>query len=213
MVAYFCPPPFMRSASVVPFGITLAGTSTAPSSTTSFNIDIGEPHSSRIVCIAFGLLTTAGAVVNSVTIAGISATILPRASGSNSSVCFAYAKVPSGVTAAVNITLSAAILGYHAAAWRVVGQNSDTPTASNSPAGGANASRSTSVSTLAGGIALAVSVARPGETTWSGATKAYNYTQSSQVTTYDGGRAPSESGGTVVIGVNPCQVVCSVAWR
>lgn len=155
MVAFFTPPPFMKSKT--PFAASVESTATITTSGTTqtiLGVPIGAPDSSRLVVIAFGY-QLAGSIT-SATIGGIAATIVANSVGTNACCAIIAALVPAGTTADVVINSSAAITsGLCYVAYRIVGSTGSAYSA-QSPAGGASATRTATINTALGGKAIAV---------------------------------------------------------
>lgn len=211
MVAFFCPAPFMKPTSAPIFDIALTGTVNIGTAA-SFTVDTGQPEANRIVCIVVGCLASSPPSVSAATIGGVAATVVFSSTGSQTATAMFYAKVPTGTSATVSITFSSARAGAYASAWRIVGQNSDTPTAFNAPAGGAAATRSATVNVLAGGGVIASVVSASATPTWSGITREYTFSDGSGGT-YQGGHATVQSDGNVTISATSARIVAAASWR
>lgn len=116
-------PPVSQSGS--PFSVTYLGTPAAietnAATHTYTGVSLGAEDPDRYISVAIVLLKAASVDPTSVTIAGISATILnPTGAGSWSTVFHAFAKVPTGTTGDIVVTLGGNIDASTIHVYRVI---------------------------------------------------------------------------------------------
>lgn len=161
MVAFLCPPPLVRQASVAALDVVFNGTSAvAPAAIThSHTVPIGSPSAGRIVLLSLHWFGIQVRTVQSVTINGVSATlVIPDGTGGGSSSGFCYAMVPNGTTATVVITFNIGASRSQVGSWSITGYSQGTPYAYSTPPGAAAAAAMTAtVSALSGGVVIFIS--------------------------------------------------------
>lgn len=118
MVAFFVPPPF-GNVIVPSLAFQASATAIGSGSTYTYNSQaIGPAAANRLVIVAVHSLQSAGArTISSVTVGGISATVIPgttftttTAHGDYDSALYA-ASVPTGTTANIVVTMSGSVTG------------------------------------------------------------------------------------------------------
>jgi len=145
-----------------PFDISYTATSDQGASTTyTFtSLAIGNPDSLRAIFV--GVTGANGGTVNSVTVGGISATQVVANTGTNFSLALWVAVVPTGTTANVVVTFAAGQARCAVQIVRMVGYNSLTPTDTDAPAGGGDASRTITIDAPANGGVMSFACGRGG---------------------------------------------------
>lgn len=150
--------------------------------------DFGAEDPSRAVVVAITALGSTSKTVSSVTIGGVSATIIRQQSDSDWTGAIAAAMVPTGATGDVDITLSGNASKVTVAVYRIIGLSSVTPKDSDSVA----ASSGLTVDTEPQGVLIALYTYSGsfGDTvSWSGASEDYD--------TFNGESAARMSGASI----------------
>lgn len=91
---------------------------------------LGAAAADRLILVGFGTRRGAATAISSVTIGGVTATLIQTQrsdSGVVVNVCLAYAVVPTGTTGDIVINWSATATRVRGGVWRAVGLNSSTP--------------------------------------------------------------------------------------
>lgn len=137
------------------------------------NVDIGVAHSTRRVVVAVASVST----ISSATIGGVSATIHIQV-GSGDQAGLISAVVPTGTTATISITFTAAGLMCGIGVYRLINETSGSPHATASDTTVATGVLSTTINVPTNGslfaVAKAFQKAGPLTFTWSGATERYD---------------------------------------
>lgn len=173
---------------------------TAQSTYTLSGMGIGTANTNRRVLVAIGIINIPVRTVTGVTIGGVSATELAQVSNAGGvTTAWYYADVPTGTTANVVITLDASASNCHAATYRLVGENSMTPTDTDTT-NGSGSSQSTTVTKTGQGVALSANtLSSSANSTWSNLTEDIdNNVLSAASAALDGGGSlsPSSSWGS-----------------
>jgi hypothetical protein len=136
---------------------------------------LGTETSDRFIVVAInGTPTATPRSVSSVTVGGVSASVVVTANSSGLTEMWQTAKVsnggPTGTSGTVVVTFSGSMFNAQIAVYAVKGAGSNTPTAT---ATDTSAPLSQSLSVPAGGVAIAGARAAvtPGDTTWGGLTE------------------------------------------
>ena len=140
---------------------------------------LGVADSDRVIAVGIhGRSGGAGGSISSVTIGGVSATII-QATESATKCGLAYASVPSGATGAIVVTFNTGQLGCTIGKWRVV-TGTPGPVSSNTATGVGAAPISFATTVPAGGFGIAVASAQAGTRafSWTNATERYDTDQS-----------------------------------
>jgi hypothetical protein len=146
-----------------------ASSSTDASSYTFSAESLGTADSDRYILVGIAARAASARTISSVTIGGVSATILIDHSSSLSLAGFAIAAVPSGTTGDVVVTFSGTMVRCAIAVYRLLGLGSTTPTDTGTDGG--VASLTTNLDINAGGAAFAVGHrAATGTPTWTNLT-------------------------------------------
>jgi hypothetical protein len=165
---------FPGAPSGAPTATFLQATSINSSSTTYTGQNLGTASSDRYIVVALAARLGGGAIVSSVTIAGVSATIIAQTNSGSNCVTLAMAAVPSGTSGDVSFTLSSggSLFRSLIAVFSVTGLSSATP---NATATTATNNGAMSVAIPANGIAIAAAMAfassGTGQFTWTNATE------------------------------------------
>lgn len=189
------------------------------SSYTFSNINIGAPDANRYVVVGFSASTgTASITISSVTIAGVTATLLEKAEysatlASRDSGIY-IAAVPTGTTATIVITFSGTMSRIGLNVYRLVGITSTTPQDTTVVTGAAGTVYDLSlVGTSAGFIIAQTMVQASTSYTWSGAIEDNDAAIESALT-HSSAHEITSSGGTYSItatsGNNTNNASCSV---
>lgn len=127
-----------------------------------------------IVVVGLAIYAALGTpAVSSVTIGGVTATVL-LTTGTNMGSFLAYALVPTGTTGDIVVTLGSGGSRCGVGIWRVYDQISNTPTDTDTPAGGADSARSVSIDVSAGGIIIAGASSGNASIAWTNATEGFD---------------------------------------
>lgn len=166
------------AAATTPFALDFVTSSTATdlSDLTTYtftSIPIGTADTNRIVIVAIAIGGVAR-TVSSATIGGIAASIAGTTTGTTAGTGMIYAKVPTGTTATISITLSGAANDCHIGVYRLVGQGSDTPFDTDAPAGGGTTTRTATLDVPAGGAVVACMGNGGSNVAWTNATEDYD---------------------------------------
>lgn len=157
---------------------TIVGSTSGLSSYTLSAVPIGTASSSRYVVIAMSakFLGTTAASISTLTIGGVSATIVTTATGTGSNIAtttLAYALVPTGTTADIVVTYSRAALRCAAAVWTISGSGTISVDTSNQFGGSANPSPTATLDLSTSAVTMGVGArfTNTGSHIWSGLTK------------------------------------------
>ena len=161
----------LGGASAGPLACTYVTTVTDAANLTTYTltgVSIGAASADRTVALVVASRTSSGyGTISSVTIGGVAASLSAQQSGP-SPLVIARAAVPTGTTADIVVTVSAAALRCGVAVFAITG-GAGTIAAST-----ANISTSATVSSPAGGVVIAAgSGVAPGTSTWTGVTKRF----------------------------------------
>lgn len=186
---------FYAGCELIGFGATAAATSatstyigntsdTTDQTTYSFaGASIGTASSDRLVVCGFTARANAARTVSSVTIAGVSATLVGTAIDAGAGADLAtmwIAAVPTGTTGTISITFSAAMLRCNVGVWTITGGGSATPTSTQTDNTVSSNVLSVSSDCPANGCIIAVSENGQGSgsatATWAGVTENYDTT-------------------------------------
>lgn len=158
---------------------------TSQTTYTFTNKNIGTAAANRYVIVAAGGSNSpTSSTLNSVTVAGNSATSVVTANGFAGTITsptgiFIYGPLPTGTTATITITFSGAMARAGIGIWTATGLNSATATATSSST--ANPA-STTINISANGFAIGYAIAVIGTSntfTWTGLTKQFDQVQDS----------------------------------
>lgn len=164
------------AGSQVPGGLTfLTNTKDETNQTvyTFSNVAIGQPAEDRRIIVAIHSVQTSESSISSVTIGGVSATIHLNVNSvsttNDTDVAIASALVPSGTTADIVVTHSAARNMCFVGAWSLYGETSSSPydTASDTSISGLTLEVSIDIPDGGALIAASMSVNLDGNVTWS----------------------------------------------
>lgn len=146
-----------------------ASSGTDASSYTFAGESFGAADSARYVLVGIGSRAGSARTISSVTIGGVSASILMDHSSSGSLAGFAIAAVPTGATGDVEVVFSGTMVRCFIGIWRILDLGSTTPTDTGTD--GAVASLTTNLDISADGAAFAVGFrASAGTPTWTNLT-------------------------------------------
>lgn len=174
----------LRAAAIKPSGsvsVSYIGSASSGSTASSYTFSstsIGTADSSRIVAVVVSASGGSTAGVDSVTIGGVSATVVNSTAFSLTTVGVAYLSVPTGTTANIVVNLSASRARCSIDVYSVIGAS--TTLADNQVTSQTTSTTTVSVTTTipTGGAAI-YSVLTPGGTitySWSSATEDYDGT-------------------------------------
>lgn len=168
--------------------------STTPKTYTAF--DIGAASSDRLVIVVVPSSGGgAGRNISSITIGGVTATLHTNQStgGGQTSICLASANVPTGTTADIVITWSAAPTTQGLMVWTLSGYSSATPYSSYGNADASSAStKVATLNTVAGGILFVGAMHSANDTvTWSSITEDDDFQVNAAAVRMGGGRNSS----------------------
>ena len=139
---------------------------------TSTNLGTASPD--RKIVVAVGVRHTTARTINTVTIAGVTATTLVELTGSGQQSCGLYiAAVPTGATGTIDVALSGAASRAGIGVWAVTGLDSTTPTFTGSTTN--TTTTSTTIDVDEGGIIIAANYGVGSSSgTWTNLTEDYD---------------------------------------
>lgn len=152
--------------------LSLTGSGVDASSYTLSGTSLGAPAADRYIVAVVWTDAVAGSIsISSVTIGGVSASLVTSASTSGTVLAMYIANVPTGTTGDVVASFSATSDDHHIALWALTGLTSTTPIDTDSNTSNAAL---TMTSEVGGVIIGAAWAADPITYTWSGATENYD---------------------------------------
>jgi hypothetical protein len=167
MVAFFCPPPFMRSASGLTSSFIDTRNSTADLTTYTFSsAPLGEAASGRYILLAITARAAASRTISSVMIGGQSAAIEAYQFFGTELTAFAIAAVPSGATGDIVVTFSAGAVNCSVAIYRLTGLQSTTPTDTELLTGSSTSPPTGNVDVVEGGAAFGIMIYTRSSNSW-----------------------------------------------
>ena len=183
-------------------GLTFLGTYAIDTNSTGFTIpgvSIGPPASNRTIIVA---AYNERAAVTGVTIGGVSATVdvVHTPGGSNNAgLAFAHAVVPTGTTASVDVTAPGVSLHHAVAVWSIPGTLTLVDSDSIQYSTGGDCTLT--LTTVVGGLALAVACGNRGGTTatWAGITEDFDFTAMGVETGHFSGGSADTTGDDITI--------------
>lgn len=116
-------------------------------------VSFGTPSEGRYIIVAIGTRNDTR-TISSVTIGGVSATIIVQNQDGNATVGIAIALVPTGTSGDVAVTLNNAADAHYLGVWSVTGLPSATPVATAENDGGGGAAQDLIMNTSEGGFAI-----------------------------------------------------------
>lgn len=191
MVAFFNPPPFMKSGGAPP---TLSfnnytSVNNAQASGHSWTMNFGPEAPGRLVVIAYYYARSGGSITpvpTAASIGGVPATIGPGLANPNYTVYLMWAVVPTGTSGTVSVSLNFTLTAncIRCGSYSIYGLNSPTRVAQGGSSGGA-----VSIQTVSGGVMIAASIGPGGEAmSGSGVVTDYNSQGPTVVLYQTGGR-------------------------
>ncbi|WHA40578.1 hypothetical protein [Agrobacterium larrymoorei] len=201
MVAFFCPPPFMKqSTSGLSVVYRYAGQNSADASIYNFSCPLGAANATRVLIIGVTGRHTAAAVFPTVTVNGIAATSLIQLNGTLATkACLFAVSVPTGNTANIVVSFASAATRCTVCVWETTGLISITPLATGSSS---TKPFTTNLTTQAGGAVFAVSeFYNYSDSVWTGATEDFdvNYADGALSISHSGASALTPSSGTMSV--------------
>lgn len=172
----------------------------------------GAAADDRIIAVAIGAGYTTVRTIDSVTIGGVTATVVDCA-GTNHRTAVAYASVPTGTTGDVVVDFSGTCVRCAAITYRIVGANA-TIHDSDAPAGGGNAARSISIDVPANGSLLASAVS---DDVTGASYTAGGVTETEQASESNSGVAGGHLNTAALLTAltvtySSCRAICGVSW-
>ena len=168
----------------------------------------GPAMASRIV-VAFVVTFSSALTLTSVTIGGVSATILGPASGDNARTWIVYASVPSGTSGTIVVQFSGTAPNCYYGCWSLYPETA-APVSSSFPTGGPATSRSVTLDIPEGAIAI-LGAGRVGAGGgWTNAIENPMGPSSGSQYAYRGPLAAGET-GTVITNSNT-RTICGAVW-
>lgn len=149
------------------------GSATDSSSYSFTDFNFGLAHPSRDIIIAVGQRSTSGTrQVTALTIGGVSATRIfqLRWNSNQNEITFWYARVPTGASGTVAVSLDGTASRCFIAGWSAIGLKSLTPVDTDNPNNAASDTLNASIDVEDGGyiLAFALDQLTPGTATWTG---------------------------------------------
>lgn len=190
MVAFFCPPPFMKTKSPLSVELTDSGSLTAA--------NLGAPASDRVILVMCSILTNNNALQTGMTIGGVTATRAAASLGSQVNLGAFYALVPDGVTGALTFAGGGSPMTRLVGVYRITGWQNPAPLGVSFPAGGGSASRQIDIPSGAGAVAIAVAGGDSNGSSYSGVERLYNIGDGQGII-HSGGRAYDAPSPTATI--------------
>ena len=192
-----------------PLGTQAINTSTVTFDFTSLNF--GPERSDRLLIGLFHVARAGAPTVSSATLGGVSATVISSV-GTNVTVALCYANVPTGNSGTFSVTVSSSSPRAACAMFSAYNLKSNTASSTNSPAGGAEASRTVTLTIPASGIALVVAGGDDPTPTWTNATEELTIATSSGDGLSGATNEPDALQTSLVITAANCRAICGAAW-
>lgn len=165
------------------------------SSKTFTSVDFGTPASDRYIIAAVGARNDSG-TFSSITIGGVTATIVVQHLDGNTASGIAIAAVPTGTSGNVVINLSGSHESYYLGVWSVTGLSSPTAVATDTSTGDGSYNLSHTLLTASGGFTIFSSCTGGGG---NGADQAASCTSGNATVRYDGfSTTPAHSRGAAM---------------
>lgn len=176
------------------------------------SLDFGPERSDRMLIGLFYVARSGAPTISGTpTIGGVSATTISSV-GSNVTVALCYANVPTGNSGTFSVTVSASSPRATCALFSAYNLKSNTASSTNAPAGGAEASRSVTLTIPASGIAVVVMGGDDITPTWTNATQSLNLATSFGDGVSTGINLPDALQTSLVITAANCRAICGAAW-
>lgn len=174
-------------------------------------LDFGPERSDRLLIGLFHVARSGAPTISSATIGGVSATVISSV-GTNVTAALCYATVPTGTSGTFAVTVSSSSPRAACALFSAYNLKSNTASSTNAPAGGAEASRSVTLTIPASGIALVVMGGDDITPTWTNATQSLNQATSAGDGVSTGFNLPDALQTSLVITAANCRAICGAAW-
>ena len=203
MVAFFSPPPFMKSKLPLSVELTDSGGLTTA--------NLGAPASDRIILVMCSILTNNNALQTGMTIGGVTATRAGASLGTQANIAAFYALVPTGNAGALTFAGGGSPITRLVGVYRITGWRGPAPLGVVFPAGGASAGRSIEVPSASGAAAIAVSAGDSGGSNFSAIERLYNIADG-QGLIHSGGRAYNVATPSVTISNSNNRVFGGLTW-